>query len=279
MIKGSGGTTLIELIVALAVIGILCSSFLGIQLSFAKVNAISRQHLTAGSIAGNLYEIAKGMTISEFIDWMSNESILQDGFFFSIEAERYWSQTSPNNMDHIDLVVKQNPDNGFLCYSMGNSINDTYAFSGEGPLQIQLIADDNSTRIVLKDGDNSLSSQSFHSAKADRVVNLHTHGIPEGQEIIMLVEKQTNSGLEIYIYETHINTGRIVVHTENQEINTKELWQAYQNNNLLVASRKSETPQGIPIYLQIKAYEIEVAEQQGDKPISRRQGVIPLRTD
>lgn len=275
LIKENSGATLIELIIALAVIGILCSSFLGIQLNFAKINRISRQHLTAGSIAGNLYELAKGMTISEFIDWKSADSVLQDGFLFSIEAGRYWSNTSPNNLDNIDLIVTQNSDSGFLCYSIGNSINETYIFSGDGPLEIQLISDNTSTKLLLKDGEGNTASHSFHSVKAGRVINLHTHGIPEGQEIIVQIEEQANKNLKMYIYEPLLYNGCTKIQSEHQEINTKELWQAYQHDNLLVSSRKSETFEGIPVYLQIKAYE-DVEGQWSNKPISRRQGVISL---
>lgn len=273
MTKGNSGTTLIELVIALAVIGILCSSFLGIQLIFAKINRISRQHLTAGSIAGNLYELAKGMTISEFIDWTSADSILQDGFLFSIEAERYWPKTSPNNMDYIDLIVTQNSDNGFLCYSIGNSIDETHVFSGNGPLQIKLISDNTNTKLLLEDGEGNTASYSFDSVKADSVVNLHTHGISEGQEIIVLIEEQTNKNMKIYVYEPLLYNGCTKIQSEKQEVNTKELWQAYQHDNLLVTSRKSVTPEGIPIYLQVKAYE-DIGGEWDSKPISRRQGVI-----
>ncbi len=279
MIKGNRGTTLIELIIALAVIGILCSSFLGIQLNFAKINRISRQHLTAGSIAGNLYEIAKGMKISDFIDWSSTGSTLLDGFLFSIEAERYWPETSTNNVNYIDLIVSQSSDDNFLCHSMGDSIKDTYSFTGEGQLQIQLIADNSSIRLVLIDGFNNSTNLSFHTVKANRVVNIYAHGMPEDQEVLMLVEESPTTNLEIRIHEPSFHKGCIKVQTEDQEINTKELWQAYQHDNLLVTSRKSERSKGIPVYLQIEAYEIDEAGQQTGKPISRRQGVIPLITD
>lgn len=278
MIKEKRGATLVELIISLAVIGILSSSFLGIQLSFAKMNRISRQHLVAGTIAGNLYEIAKGMRLSEFIDWVSKNEIQQDGILFFIEAERIRPERS-NELDYLDLVITNDSDNILHCYSMGNSITDNIAFSGVGPLQIHLKGYDSSTKLLLTDGENNTVNHTFHSGKKDKVINIHTYGIIVEQEIIVLIEDQSNINWEVYINEPVYSNGLLKIHTLDYTINSKELWQAYQSDNLLVASRRSDKSKGIPVYLQIRACEENQKKEGSIKYISRRQGIISLITN
>ena len=57
-ISKNAGYTLIELIISLAVLSILLSAFLGIQVFFLKCNQISSENLNA-SICRDLYEKAK----------------------------------------------------------------------------------------------------------------------------------------------------------------------------------------------------------------------------
>ncbi|MDD4680989.1 MAG: prepilin-type N-terminal cleavage/methylation domain-containing protein [Clostridia bacterium] len=279
MISRNEGVTLIELIIALAVIAIISSSFYGIQLSFTRINQISRQHLTAGSEAGNLYERAKGMTISEFVNWTAAETLLQDNILYCMQAERFWPEGSRNSKNYLDLVITKKMDNGFCCYSMGDSIDDTYSFSGSGLLQIQLSTDENYTILRLEDEENSIAYQNFPSVDTDRIVNIHTHGMDKEQTIIVKIEEQIYVNYKINVYEPYFHKGQIEFRTENQVINIKQIWQAYQYDNLLLASRKSETSKGIPFYLQIQAYGKDKDGQWDIKPISRRQGVISLMSD
>lgn len=278
MIKESTGLTLIELIVALAIISIVCSSFLNIQLSFSKANQISRHHLTAGSTAGNLYEKAKGMTIPEFAAWASKGTIIQDGILYRLETERFFSQPSHNNVNCLDLVITENSSSDYICYCIGDSILEVCTFTGNGLLQVYLSADDNHTKLNLTNEDGIMAKQNFIAEEAVRVVNIHTHGIAEDQGIIIQISNSNNLNWAINVYEKPFNNCKIEVHTEKQIINTKQIWQTYQEDKLLLSSIKSENAEGIPTYLQINAFQRETDELWKSNPISRREGVFFLMT-
>ena len=71
MNKNNNGVTLVELLVTLFLIGILISGYLSLELIYVRTNNKSTQYLNAGSIASNLYEVAKGMSIPELSNWLS----------------------------------------------------------------------------------------------------------------------------------------------------------------------------------------------------------------
>src|SRR5690554_4843918 len=129
-VKNNQGTTLLELIISLAILGILVSSFLGIQVSFGKYNQISSLNLKAGLYAGNLYEKAKGMSVPELSELASTGIIVNDDIEYVIETERYNNHTM--NSSQIDLVINTDKTANYNCYGYGDSILEYFTLSGQG---------------------------------------------------------------------------------------------------------------------------------------------------
>lgn len=261
------GSTLLESIVALALLCILATSFLGIQTSFAKLNQVSSRNLKTGIYAGNLYEKAKGMSFSELSALTAIGVIWDNNIKYVFEAERY----PTDNQNVIDLVIQSESMNSYTIHAYGDSIQNYLSVAGQGILNIALCPDEHHTSIHFMDASGKISEFQFKTNKETLVINIHAYSIKNTQqEILIELNELPSANCLIYIYEHPFQGGQVSIQHNGRVINTKEILKPLREDNISIYSRKTESNIKIPISLQVMAF------QQGgqEQPICRKQGII-----
>ncbi|MGI6537378.1 MAG: type IV pilus modification PilV family protein [Caldicoprobacterales bacterium] len=279
MNKNNNGVTLVELLVTLFLIGILISGYLSLELIYVRTNNKSTQYLNAGSIASNLYEVAKGMSIPELSNWLSAGEFHYNNFFFTVEAERVLPEPIKEGYDIIDLVVtsNKNPQFHFLCFGIGEHIYEIPAFSGNGTLLVQLSHYDDKIMFDLSDSNDEHLQYSYILSKEKLIINLHSIDMKLEQNIILNIEKNSFNHCEVHIYESPLQNSSIKVCINQITINTKDTWQPIEENNLYIFSKKTGISNGIPFSILIYGYKNNSTDIWANSPIARRQGIFIAR--
>lgn len=270
-VKNNQGTTLLELIISLAILGILVSSFLGIQVSFGKYNQISSLNLKAGLYAGNLYEKAKGMSVPELSELASTGIIVNDDIEYVIETERYNNHTM--NSSQIDLVINTDKTANYNCYGYGDSILEYFTLSGQGSLRIDIYSDQYRTTISFTDANGEQSGYQFITENLVQTINIFVNPNEEVKQIIHInIMDNSERDLQLYVYEYPTYEGNTTIQYNDQFISTRNLNHPFKENNISIYSRKTKTIKRLPIYLKIMAF-----QQDREKPICQRQGIIWIK--
>ena len=274
MIKHEKGVTLIELIIALAVIGILLPPLLKILLSFTKSNQSSRQYLTTGILTSNLYEQAKGMTISELSEWVSMGTVVQNDMLFRIDGQRYDADEDHNS---LDIIITQDAYQDFLCYIIGDTLEDINELAGNGKATLNIQSNDNHVLISVSDENHRSVTHSIPITKSRLLINLNAQSMGNGQSVELSMKNHSILTWECTVQEKPIHTGNISIFTENQQINTRDIWNTIQDMEVLINSRKTSVLEGIPIYLEVYAFRRESGDQWESTPFSIRQGILNIK--
>ena len=160
------GSTLIELLLTLALLGLLSTVLFGILVCFSKSNQISSSNLTIGINANNLYEQAKGMNIPELSELSATGIVWNNGDKYTIKAERYSSAVQSSADNQIDLAIHSDLENGYTSYIFGDSIKNMLCVSGKGNLNINLSPNEQYIDVTLANESavrNCKSSASIHA--------------------------------------------------------------------------------------------------------------------
>ncbi|HHU49093.1 MAG TPA: prepilin-type N-terminal cleavage/methylation domain-containing protein [Clostridiales bacterium] len=266
------GYTLIELIISLAVLSILLSAFLGIQVFFLKCNQISSENLNASIYAGNLYEKAKGMSIPDLSELSSIGVIWDDNIQYVFEAERYIPNNQTGN-NLIDLVINYDCIDKYEGYVYGDSIHNLLAISGQGILIIDLIPCGKRTTIVFTDNSGKIAEYQFNANKQAQIINIHVDSVKNSKRNIHINIDEQPSNWQIYIHEHPFHSGNILIQYNDQTISTRQLIKPLKDDYISISSRKSETLVDVAVSLKITA----LKKGKEHQPICSRQGIIWIK--
>src|SRR5690554_1256210 len=234
-LSNNKGFTLLELIICLAILSILVTSFLGIQLSFSKFNKVSSLSINAGILAGNLYEEAKGMSIFELYETASSGIIWNNGIKFVIEAERYFYDNQSSNNNLIDLVINTDSMNNYNCYGYGDSLLELFTISGQESLRIDIYSDEHLTNIDFTDNKGEKLGYIFKTEKEMQTINIYTNSIEGAIQFLNInIIEQPKRNLEIYVYEYPLHKGSITIQYKDQSISTKCLIHPFEKDNVSI---------------------------------------------
>ncbi|MGI6527139.1 MAG: type IV pilus modification PilV family protein [Caldicoprobacterales bacterium] len=264
------GSTLLECVIALAVLCILATSFLGIQTNFAKLNQISSLNLKTSTYASNLYETIKGMSLPKLSDISTTGAIWNDHIKYVIEAERY----PYTNHELIDLVIQSDSMSHYIIYALGDSLQGLHSVTGQGNLIISLRPDESYTSIHLSNESGETAKIQFRTKKDTQIISIHGYSIHNTQQQILIkMNELPSTNWLVYLYEHPYQRGKVTIHLNDRTINTKEILAPLHEDTVSVYPRKTETDIKIPISLQITAFK----EGKEAQPICRRQGIIWIK--
>ena len=124
-IKSNKGTTLVELMVSIAIFGIIASAAMGLLLYATNINS----NVTADSVeSGRVYQVLDFVkqTVAESSSLGKND----DGKSFQVEAGKFiWNDTQKT------LVFENGSNNTVLLENVTSFIIDAPELVGEGPIK------------------------------------------------------------------------------------------------------------------------------------------------
>ena len=266
------GYSLIELMVALIIVGILTPPFLGMMVHFAKANQKSRAILLAGAVAGNQYERCKSLSVPELVRVSAAGRKKEGDFLIETSLERYFPESNADewNADHLDLSVEDSEDNKFLSCFVAGGLQSLSSLSGSGSLQVILDREDEGISIRMVDANGKFAEYHWITTAEVHVLNIYTQQMRKDREIDIDMDPSLIGTWKITIYEPPFHYGRVSVNCNGQILTTDQQGGQLDFGRGSINVVKAEKKGGVLIYLQVKVY----GKARDKSPLSVRQGVI-----
>ncbi len=265
------GYSLIEVMVAMMIVGILVPPFFGMAMHFTKVNQKSRAILLADAAADSQYEELKSLSVPELAPLTEGERKKEGDFFLETEVKRYFpeSDTGEESMDHLDLILKDNGKSGFLSYFVANDLQNLISLSGSGFLQVDLKQEANGMSMRMADaGGNSVFHQ-LNPSTGIHELNIYAQQMHTDHSVSVCVEDCTDPW-NINVYESPFRYGRVLVHCNGQTFSTDQQAGRLGTDPIRFFSFKAGEAASTLVSVEVKVF----AKPGDKKPVSVRQGII-----
>jgi prepilin-type N-terminal cleavage/methylation domain-containing protein len=272
-LKSRRGYSLIELMTALILTGIVASSFLGIMTLFSKVNQKSRTILLATAAANNQYERMKSYSFYDLAQLPAHQSILEDSFILQTDMKRYFPETADGaQSNHLDLIIKSSGDNAFLSYLATENLQELASLSGSGSLQVRLEPEDGGIRIQMSDEDGKAAAFHFSTPLHSTIFNVYTQQMNTGQLVNIKFDDSFTGDWEINVFEKPYPCGKVLFHFNDEICQTDQRMRQIDLGGLSIQTIKQQGKANALVYLQVRVY----SDSMGSKPVSVCRGIIKV---
>ena len=270
-LSGHKGYSLIEVMVAMMIVGILVPPFFGMAIHFTKVNQKSRTILLADAAADNQYEELKSLSVPKLASMAEKERKKEGDFFLETEAKRYFpeSDTEERGMDHLDLILKDNGEGGFLSYFVANDLQSLISLSGSGFLQVDLKQEASGMSMRMADADGNSIFHHLNPSTGIHELNICAQQMHTDLSVSVCAEDCTDPW-NINVYESPFRYGRVLVHCNGQTFSTDQQACRLGTDPVRFFSYKAEESASALVSVQVKVF----AKPGDKKPVSVRQGII-----
>jgi prepilin-type N-terminal cleavage/methylation domain-containing protein len=279
-LRNQRGFSLIELLTALIITGIVASSFLGVMVHFAKLNQKSRTILLATAAANNQYERMKSFSLYELAQFPASQIVHEGNFIVTTEMERFYPNTSigpagsdASNTAGLDLAIEGSSEEGFFSYLTAGHLQDLVSLTGNGLLQVDLIPEDNGILVQMSDEDGKTAAFHFITSSHSHTINIYTQQMSKDQQVQIEFDPSLPGEWKVNVYEPPFPLGKVLFCYKDAVCQTDQGMKRIDlDNNITIQTFKREGKSSTLVYLQVRAY----TDPADSKPVSSCQGVIKI---
>jgi len=231
----SKGLTLVEIIITLAVLGIVIAPLMSMFVTSQKINTSSEIEYRAIQIAQKYMEDIKGIDTIVYRDY---QAATDDGTYTKLSGENKYTRLNIPNEDNYSADVELTPatsnsESGSVSTDYGNTMSITAVNVNYGVKTINFTGD---IDLSISNSGMIIEGEFITGSESTEKITIDLQGLNEHDNVTMNVENNKTSAFQFYIenssdnFEFNINVTNGVV--KKKHINSSAPVEPLANNIL-----------------------------------------------